>query len=330
LRWLQITSFLVKGFVLAVAVVSVGSCALDDIDTMVKLGTVRPSTFELMGRLDMDRAAPILIRIFKEESALEIWKENRTGTFVLLKTYPICKFSGKLGPKIAEGDRQAPEGFYDVTRDQMNPLSREYLSFNVGFPNVFDRSLHRTGSWVMVHGGCASIGCYAMTDDEMSEIYALLNEAFNGGQDRVQLQAFPFRMTDQNLASHAQDRNAPFWQMLKAGSDAFLSTRRPPKVGVCDLRYVFNPLTDEDLDPSAPCPPGVDQDLVAGEEQSSPKALGIAAWSGRLALDQSADRLAKKIKGRSRARLLMSHVASRHLALCHLRREIHRCPSTPS
>jgi murein L,D-transpeptidase YafK len=331
LRWLQITSFLATGLVLAVAVVCVGSCSLDDIDTMVKMGTVRPSTLDLMNRFDMERAAPILIRIYKEERALEVWKENRTGTFVLLKTYPICKFSGKLGPKIAEGDRQAPEGFYEVTRDQMNPLSREYLSFNVGFPNSFDRSLNRTGSSVMVHGGCASIGCYAMTDYEMSEIYALLDEAFKGGQDKVQLQAFPFRMTDQNLAAHVKDRNAPYWQMLKEGSDAFLATRQPPKVGVCDLRYVFNPLTDEDLDPSAPCPPGVDQDLVASAEQSLPKALPIAAWSGRLALaDQSADRIAKKAKGKSRAQLLMRHVASRHLALCRLKRDIHHCPSTSS
>jgi murein L,D-transpeptidase YafK len=332
LRWLQIASLLANGFVLAGAAVSVGGCSLEDIDTMVKMGTMRSSTLELMDRLDMDRTAPILIRIYKEESALEVWKENRAGTFVLLKTYPICKFSGKLGPKIAEGDHQAPEGFYEVTRDQMNPLSREYLAFNVGFPNAFDRSLHRTGSSVMVHGGCASIGCYAMTDYEMSEIYALLDEVFKGGQDKVQLQAFPFRMTDQNLTSHARDRNAPFWQMLKAGSDAFLATRRPPKVAVCDLRYVFNPQTDEDLDPSALCPPGVDEDLLASEEQSSPKALRIAAWSGRLALaDQSGDRIAKSVKGKSRVRLLMdSHVASRRLALCHLKRDIHHCPSTSS
>lgn len=333
MRSLQIASFLVKGFALAVAVVSVGSCSLDDIDAMVKMGTVRSSTLEQMDRLDMDRAAPILIRIYKQESALEVWKEKRTGSFALLKSYPICKFSGKLGPKIAEGDRQAPEGFYEVTRDQMNPLSREYLSFNVGFPNAFDRSLHRTGSAVMVHGGCASIGCYAMTDNEMSEIYALLNEAFKGGQDEVQLQAFPFRMTDQNLARHAQDRNAPFWQMLKAGSDAFLATWQPPKVAVCDLRYVFNPLTDQDLDPVAPCPPGIDQDLLASDDQSPAKAIGIAAWSGRLALaDQSADRIAKKTKEKSRARFVMSsHVASRHLALCHLKRNTHdHCPSTSS
>jgi murein L,D-transpeptidase YafK len=297
---------------------------------MVKTGTVRPSTLERMDSLSMDRAAPILIQIYKEESTLEVWKQNRTGTFALLKAYPICKFSGKLGPKIAEGDRQAPEGFYEITSDQLNPLSREYLSFNIGYPNAFDRSMRRTGSMVMVHGGCHSIGCYAMTDYEMGEIYALLDEAFEGGQDKVQVQAFPFRMTAQNLARHAQDRNAPFWQMLKAGSDAFLAAGRPPTVAVCDLRYVFNPPADKDLDPSAPCPPGVDQEPLAGEEQSSQLALGIAAWSGRLALaDQSVDRISKKTKARFRVRLLMSsRIASRHLALCHLKREVRdRCAS---
>src|SRR5262249_42897020 len=153
-------------------------------------------------------------------------------------------FSGKLGPKIAEGDRQAPEGFYDITPTQMNPQSREYLAFNIGFPNVFDQSLRRTGSALMVHGGCKSIGCYAMTNYGIEEIYGLIHEAFNAGQDKVQVQAFPFRMTAQNLARHRSDENGPFWTMLKVGSDAFLTTGRPPTVAVCDRRYVFNPATD--------------------------------------------------------------------------------------
>ena len=145
-----------------------------------------------MESLNMDRAAPVLIRIYKEERTLEVWKQDRTGKFALLKSYPICKFSGKLGPKIAQGDYQAPEGFYDITPDQMNPQSSEYLSFNIGFPNAFDRSLGRTGSFLMVHGGCRSVGCYAMTDYGMDEIYGLVDEAFKGGQAKIQLQAFPF------------------------------------------------------------------------------------------------------------------------------------------
>ena len=106
-----------------------------------------------MARLNMEREAPVLIRIYKEDSALEVWKQDRTGRFALLKTYPICKFSGTLGPKLQIGDYQAPEGFYDISPEQMNPTSNEYLSFNTGFPNAFDRSLGRTGNFLMVHGG---------------------------------------------------------------------------------------------------------------------------------------------------------------------------------
>jgi len=237
-----------------------------------------------MESLNMDRAAPILIRIYKEESALEVWKQDRTGTFALLKAYPICKFSGKLGPKIAQGDYQAPEGFYDITPGQMNPSSIEYLAFNTGYPNAFDRSLGRTGSFLMVHGGCESVGCYAMTDYEMEEIYGLADEAFKGGQDKIQLEAFPFQMTAENLTRHADDPNTPFWDMLKQGSDAFLATGRPPKVAVCSQRYVFNPvLADKDLDSRAPCPPGIESTPVAGAEWSPRLAPAIPMQSDLMA-----------------------------------------------
>ena len=219
---------------------------------------MRTSTLHDMESLNMDRAAPILIRIYKEERTLEVWKQDQTGKFALLKSFSICKYSGKLGPKIAQGDYQAPEGFYDITPDQMNPQSSEYLSFNIGFPNAFDRSLGRTGSFLMVHGGCKSVGCYAMTDYGMEEIYGLVAEAFQGGQAKIQLQAFPFGMTAENLVRHEQDPNASFWQMLKTGNDAFLEGGQPPTVAVCDQRYVFNPITiDRDLDPSGPCPPEI-------------------------------------------------------------------------
>ena len=123
----------------------------------------------------------------------------------------------------------------------MNSNSSEYLAFNIGYPNAFDRSLGRTGSFLMVHGGCRSVGCYAMTDYQMEEIYGLVDEAFKGGQDRIQLAALPFRMTTQNWTRHADNSNAPFWEMLKSGDDAFFATRQPPSVAVCDQRYVFNP-----------------------------------------------------------------------------------------
>ena len=240
---------------------------------VVRTGTVYNSTLRQMESLNMERAAAITIRIYKQESALEIWKQDRTGQFVLLNTYPICKYSGKLGPKIVEGDRQSPEGFYDITSDQMNPNSSEYLAFNIGFPNAFDRSLGRTGSFLMVHGGCRSVGCYAMTDAAMEEIYGLVYEAFRGGQETIQVQAFPFRMTAENLARHAEDPNAPFWEMLKVGNDAFLATGRPPTVAVCDRRYVFNPAVTGDIDPNASCPPGIEPNRVSIIEMPLPATL---------------------------------------------------------
>jgi murein L,D-transpeptidase YafK len=237
---------------LASAAVSVVGCST--VSTPVRTGVVHAPTLQQMESDNMDRQAPILIRIYKEERALEVWKQDRTGRFIPLASYPICKFSGKLGPKVAQGDYQAPEGFYDIAPSQLNPQSSEFLAFNIGFPNAFDRSLGRTGSFLMVHGGCRSVGCYAMTDYQMEEIYGLVEDAFRGGQDRVQLQAFPFQMTEENLLRHADDPNAAFWHMLKDGSDAFAVAGVPPKVAVCNQRYVFNAAPDQYLS----CTPVID------------------------------------------------------------------------
>ena len=189
---------------------------------------------------NMDKESPILVRMFKEESELEVWKQDRSGRFALLKTYPICRWSGELGPKIKEGDRQAPEGFYTITPGQMNPNSQYYLSFNLGYPNAFDRAHGRTGAHLMVHGDCSSRGCYSMTDEQIAEIYALGREAFFGGQRAFQVQAYPFRMTPQNMAKHRNNPHMAFWKMLKQGNDHFEVTRLEPKVDVCEKRYVFD------------------------------------------------------------------------------------------
>ena len=298
LRLLQIASVLARvGFFLLV-VAGLGACSsvVYAPKTAVRTGTVRTSALKQMEALNMDRAAPILIRIYKEESTLEVWKQDRSGRFALLNSYPICRFSGTLGPKLMQGDHQAPEGFYDITPGQMNPNSSEYLAFNTGFPNTFDRSLGRTGSFLMVHGGCRSVGCYAMTDYAMEEIYGLVDEAFKGGQDKVQLQAFPFRMTAQNLARHAGDPNMPFWEMLKAGSDAFLVTGRPPRVAVCGQRYVFNPAIVGDFDPSAPCPIGIDSMPIAGILQPSRETASAAPPSAGTTAYQTADPFVQKIQ----------------------------------
>jgi murein L,D-transpeptidase YafK len=195
--------------------------------------------YALMSEKAVAKDDPILIRSYKKESELEIWKRGRDGQYVLLKTYPMCRWSGQLGPKKREGDRQAPEGFYSINQSQMNPNSAFYLSFNMGYPNAYDRAHGRSGAHLMVHGACSSAGCYSMTDDQIGEIYALSREAHNGGQKAIQMQALPFRMTPENLAKHRLDANMPFWKNLKEGTDIFEVTKREPKVAMCSQRYAF-------------------------------------------------------------------------------------------
>jgi len=211
----------------------------------------------LMADKGMTTGSPIFIRIFKEESELEVWKARDDGHFYHFKTYPICNWSGELGPKIEQGDRQAPEGFYTVTSAQMNPNSNYYLSFNVGFPNAYDRAYGRTGSSVMVHGNCKSAGCYAMTDGLIEEIYGIAREAFAGGQRQFQLHAYPFRMTAANMERHKGNQWYGFWRTLKQGYDYFEISRQPPAIAVCSKQYVVNAKFTEGApdDPSAPCPP---------------------------------------------------------------------------
>lgn len=218
---------------------------------------IPPELVKKMKAKGMTEASPILLRIFKSENELEVWKQTNTGRYDLLETYEICKWSGELGPKFKEGDRQAPEGFYTVNPWQMNPQSEYHLSFNIGFPNTFDRAHGRTGSHLMVHGACSSAGCYSMTDELVEEIYALAREAFEGGQKAFQVQAFPFRMTPENMAKNADSPHFEFWTMLKEGHDHFELTRYPVKVDVCEKRYVFNRLPAEEGDgfsPSDECP----------------------------------------------------------------------------
>lgn len=213
----------------------------------------------------MAATAPVLVRIFKEESELEVWKETANGRYDLLSAYEICKWSGVLGPKIKEGDRQAPEGFYVVNPYQMNPNSDYHLSFNMGFPNAYDRAYGRTGTHLMVHGACSSAGCYSMTDERIAQVYALARDAFKGGQRNFQIQAFPFRMTPENMARHRNDPNIDFWRMLKEGSDHFEITRVPPKVDVCEKRYVFNRIAEDEkpFKADAACPATTQPDTLA-------------------------------------------------------------------
>ena len=197
------------------------------------------STQALLTIKGMKQESPIFVRIFKEESELEIWK-FKDGRFQHFRTYPICAWSGGLGPKVQQGDRQAPEGFYTVGRGQMNPRSLYHLAFNIGFPNAYDSANGHSGSALMVHGDCKSVGCYAMTDSYIEEIYILAREAFAAGQTRFHVQALPFHLTASNMQRHRDSPWYGFWTRLKEGYDSFEATGRPPIVKVCSKQYMVN------------------------------------------------------------------------------------------
>lgn len=246
------------------ASVLLAGCNSEEIGTLATNAKAnRPIPDKMLAEMsdkDMDPQSPMLVRLYKQEAELEVWKQNRSGRFELLKVYPICRWSGDLGPKVKEGDRQAPEGFYTISPAQMNPSSAYYLSFNTGFPNTYDRAWGRTGSELMVHGDCSSRGCYAMTDEQIAEIYSLGRESFFGGQRAFQFQAYPFRMTAKNMARHRNNPNLAFWKMLKEGSDHFEVTHLEPKVDVCEKRYVFDAAQDPNstkplnFSPTGKCP----------------------------------------------------------------------------
>ena len=200
---------------------------------------ISTATLAEMAKLDTTPSSPTLIRTYKMESELEIWKMKSNGEYALLKTYPMCRWSGQLGPKKKEGDMQVPEGFYPIAPGQMNPNSHYYLAFNVGYPNAYDRAYGRTGGTVMVHGVCSSAGCFSMTDEQVADIYAIARNSFRGGQREIQLQSYPFHMTAENLAKFRFDPNIEFWKELKNGSDHFEVVKQEPPVLVCGKRYVF-------------------------------------------------------------------------------------------
>ena len=238
-----------------------------------------PALVAEMGRKKMTRQSPIMGRIFKEEGVLEIWKQTESGRYAVIASYGICKYSGKLGPKFTEGDRQAPEGFYTVRPAQMNPNSKFTLAFNLGYPNAYDRANGRTGTNLMVHGACSSSGCYSMTDLQIRQIFAFAAEAFKGGQREFQIQAFPFRMTAANMARYRNDPNFEFWKMLKEGYDEFEITKAPPRVDVCEKRYVFNrKLPDgQTLSATGACPaPAADDSIKSAAYQSYQKNYSSA------------------------------------------------------
>jgi murein L,D-transpeptidase YafK len=260
----MIRATVVRALVLAAAFAAASTpvtCLGEDSNPLPSRATkeLPPELLSLLRQKKMPKYSPILVRIFKEEAELEVWKQDTTDHFQILKIYPICRWSGDLGPKLHEGDRQAPEGFYTVTPELMNPNSNFYLAINTGFPNSFDKANNRDGSLLMIHGDCSSSGCYAMTDEQIGEIYALARDSLLG-RPSFQVQAYPFRLTPANLARHRTNPQLDFWKMLKIGNDHFEATHLEPKVDVCNRLYVFdaqplpnspNPLV---FNPTGKCP----------------------------------------------------------------------------
>lgn len=286
---------LVIAVVLA-GVVALAGCTTADVLSLKDKAPLPKDAIAFMEKNGMSPASPIFMRLFKEEGVLEIWKQGREGKYLLVKSYPICAYSGGIGPKIREGDRQAPEGFYFVRRNLLNPKSNYFLSFDMGFPNAYDRAHGRTGANLMIHGACSSAGCYAMTDENISEIYAFAREALMGGrQDAFQVQALPFRMTPENMARHRDSRNFDFWKMIKTGYDQFELTKVPPKVDVCAGRYVFNQQTEDggEIAATRACP----------QDMHMPPALATAYQAMQTRQEYAFRQAVAKLEGRDPAKL---------------------------
>ena len=183
--------------------------------------------------------SPVFLRAVKEDSVLELWvKPDKSECYMLAKRYPIAAWSGKLGPKEKEGDRQTPEGFYEVEPSGLNPRSNYHLSFNIGYPNAYDRSLNRTGSFIMVHGRDVSIGCLAMTDSGIEEIYIMVEQALVHGQKNVPVQIYPFVPTPARLSEEKDSPHAAFWADMARAWDWTERTRTPARVKAVNGRLV--------------------------------------------------------------------------------------------
>ena len=209
----------------------------------IALGACRPAVSA--AQMDVIPGPELFIRIIKttdtrDKGELQLWKRGADDKFALDRRFDICTWSGDLGPKLKEGDGQSPEGFYFIKPSSLNPNSSYHLSFNLGFPNAYDRAHGRTGSFLMVHGDCVSIGCYAMTNAGIEEIYADVEAAFAGGQAFIRVHIFPFEMTAENLEAQRGHENHDFWENLKTGWEWFERDNQPPNVSVRDKTYIFS------------------------------------------------------------------------------------------
>lgn len=237
---MKINIFFISYLIFSFTLLSAMSFMPSKPDFLVLEKQVKPKLEKQFLKRSLNLGDPVYIRIFKQESILEIWVQDGPQ-YRFYKAWPICKYSGRLGPKLREGDKQAPEGFYNVTADALNPNSQFHLSFNLGFPNAYDHYMGRSGSYLMVHGGCKSTGCYAMTDKGIEEIYTIVEQALLRGQHNVPVHIFPFQMNERNMRYHANKPWIHYWRNLKEGYDLFNQSLMPPAVFNDNGRYSFGP-----------------------------------------------------------------------------------------
>ncbi len=199
---------------------------------------VTPTLLNELNQKGLRYGSPMFIRIFKETKELEVWIQGEME-YKHFKTYKICAFSGKAGPKLKMGDKQSPEGFYRITPQQLNPNSNYHLSMNLGYPNPLERTQGKTGGLLMIHGNCGSRGCYAMTDQRIEEIYTLAHASLQNGQRYLPVHAFPFKLTKKKMKKYKESRWYAFWQNLKKGYDYFEQRKQPPIVLYGENEYIF-------------------------------------------------------------------------------------------
>lgn len=172
----------------------------------------------------------VYLRAFKEEKVLELWAAKKGGSFVLVKSYPVCAASGELGPKRREGDLQVPEGLYEVP--EFNPGSNFHLSMKVSYPNASDRvrsDAKKPGGLIYLHGNCASIGCIAIEDAPIEEVYLT---AFDAKSRPIRIDIFPAKLTAEWLAAHESNENAALWKELAPAYSAFEASKEPARFSV--------------------------------------------------------------------------------------------------
>jgi murein L,D-transpeptidase YafK len=183
--------------------------------------------------------APVFLRVYKQSSEVELWVQQGPR-YALFKTYSICRWSGGLGPKMVQGDRQAPEGLYHITAPDLVVNRRWHRAMRLNYPNAFDVVNGRTGYGIYIHGKCRSVGCFAINDDNVEEVYEIVRAALSNGQVRIPVLSLPFRFSSINSLVNEPFVFGEFWRELRRADFLFNRDRLPPSASLCDGNYYFS------------------------------------------------------------------------------------------